>query len=385
MRLPFSGSRLSRVLVLTSVAACAGTANAQWSGALGSSWNHPTSASISRILVDRLNQRLLSRRLAPKSQQATASGAEAPAAATRDRTNTAVRFHPVAGVVAVPGIAGELGGTADEQRQTTAMLVGILDTWNRETAANGYPNDLALAFASFIAMSCAASRDRPLPPDDRVIELRDAIAEIALETGAFEKADNRQRQQMYEVLVIFGNLAYTGFNAARESGDTAAAEVYRQLADQNIRTVLGLDPNELTFDGEGLRLGRALPADEMATPPAVSARDGAVAAELPAGDLVRQFEDNEIRASQLYGGKRVRVVGLVNSIDAEPAGRASLTFRSSASSYGMLKCVFERPQVARLAQVGTSDQVAVEGTVRGLGGGWNETKAFVVLENCAVR
>lgn len=66
MRLPFSGWRLSRVLVLMSVTVSAGTANAQWSGALGSSWTNPTSASISRI-------RWRPRRL-PRPASAPASG-----------------------------------------------------------------------------------------------------------------------------------------------------------------------------------------------------------------------------------------------------------------------------------------------------------------------
>jgi hypothetical protein len=47
-----------------------------------------------------------------------------------------------------------------------------------------------------------------------------------------------------------------------------------------------------------------------------------------AGKLVIDFEGNEVRANQMYSGKRIRVNGTVNSIDILTDGRMTLTFHS---------------------------------------------------------
>jgi hypothetical protein len=103
-----------------------------------------------------------------------------------------------------------------------------------------------------------------------------------------------------------------------------------------------------------------------------------------AGDLVKAYEENEIRANQLFGGKRVRIVGSVNSVESLADGRAALIFRSTISTYGMAKCFFARTQRSGLASVRINDLLIVEGTVKEYGGGWDGAKAYVVLENCTI-
>src|SRR5438034_11468815 len=63
-----------------------------------------------------------------------------------------------------------------------------------------------------------------------------------------------------------------------------------------------------------------------------------------AGKLVLDFEGNEVRANQLYGGKRVRINGSVNSIDVQKDGRITLTFHSPAMGYAFTRCYFDKSQ-----------------------------------------
>src|SRR5580765_2058627 len=102
-----------------------------------------------------------------------------------------------------------------------------------------------------------------------------------------------------------------------------------------------------------------------------------------AGLLVMEFEGNEVRADQMYGGKRIRVNGTVNSIDVLQSGLVTLTFHSPAGGYAQTQCYFNKSQSSRLAEFSGGQQAVVEGTVKGIGGGMGG-KGFVVLESCTV-
>lgn len=103
-----------------------------------------------------------------------------------------------------------------------------------------------------------------------------------------------------------------------------------------------------------------------------------------AASLVKEFENNEIRANQTYTGKRVRITGTVNTIEINKAGQIVLTFKSSISTYGMARCYFPKSQSSRVGALNAHELATVEGTVKGLGDGFDNAKAYVVLENCIV-
>jgi hypothetical protein len=100
--------------------------------------------------------------------------------------------------------------------------------------------------------------------------------------------------------------------------------------------------------------------------------------------LVREFETNEVRANQVWIGRRVRIYGTVNTIEVDKDGQIVLTFKSSISTYRMAKCYFNKSQSSRIAALSAHTEATVEGTVRGLGGGFDNSKAFLVLESCTV-
>jgi hypothetical protein len=85
----------------------------------------------------------------------------------------------------------------------------------------------------------------------------------------------------------------------------------------------------------------------------------------------------------MYTGKRIRVNGSVNSIDILKDGRITLTFHSPAMGYAHTRCYFNKSQSSRLAEMTGGQEVIVEGTVRGFGGGLNG-KGYVEMENCIV-
>ena len=118
---------------------------------------------------------------------------------------------------------------------------------------------------------------------------------------------------------------------------------------------------------------------QLSSPPASPQNVAAI----NAGQLVMDFEGNEVRANQMYVGKRIRVNGTVNSIDVLKSGLVTLTFHSPAGGYAQTQCYFNKSQSSRLTNFKGGGPALVEGTVRGIGGGLGG-KGFVVLEDCTV-
>jgi len=127
-------------------------------------------------------------------------------------------------------------------------------------------------------------------------------------------------------------------------------------------------------------------ADNSATQsedPSPPSQDASVAS-MHEAPLVREFEGNEIRANQTYIGKRVRIYGTVNTIEINRAGQIVLDFKTSVSTYRMARCYFGKSQSSRVGALNAHEQATVEGTVKGLGDGFDNSKAFLVLEDCTV-
>jgi hypothetical protein len=142
---------------------------------------------------------------------------------------------------------------------------------------------------------------------------------------------------------------------------------------------------QLAAFGTGIDLGRAVaeasgPRRDETAPRAASSD----VTSMHAAELVGEFEANEVRANQLYIGKRVRIHGTVNTIEIGKDGRVVLTFKSSITTRNNARCFFNQSQNSGVATLSAHTVATVEGTVRGLGGGFDDAKAFVLLDNCIV-
>lgn len=98
-------------------------------------------------------------------------------------------------------------------------------------------------------------------------------------------------------------------------------------------------------------------------------------------ELVREFEGNEVRANQLYKGKRVRIHGNVNTVATAKNGGFVLTYKTSISTYVPAQCFFSEEFSNQLAQIQTNDEVEVEGTVLG----FYQSRFSVALEDCSIK
>jgi hypothetical protein len=137
--------------------------------------------------------------------------------------------------------------------------------------------------------------------------------------------------------------------------------------------ISGVELDKPAADNPALR-----PKDPAPTAPA------AKPTAMHAAALVKEFENNEVRANQVWVGKRVRIYGTVNNIEVGADGNIILTFKSSVTTYRQAQCFFNKSQSSRIAALSANQEATVEGTVRGLGGGLSNTKSFLLLESCTV-
>ncbi|HYJ92113.1 MAG TPA: DUF6683 family protein, partial [Pyrinomonadaceae bacterium] len=203
------------------------TSNAQYTDNMGGSWNNPTSASIGNIINDQIWNRMRAKARA-RTNSSTASSQTTQQPATSQKTQTqidaAVRFRSTGTQLKTQAIADELGagGTPEAKKQMYNTLSLLLTEYEKAARAKGKPNDMALALTAALVYNSSIYNGTADPEDSRIMEIRDALAELATEDGTFASMTDRQKQELYETAVISTMLAKAGYEAAKEAGDKNA-------------------------------------------------------------------------------------------------------------------------------------------------------------------
>jgi len=356
---------------------------------MGGNWNNPVSASIGNIINDRIWNRMRAKARA-RRKIGTAASADSGASSTDVQPSpkkssaeiaAATRFRSTGTQLTTRELANASGNTPEEKEQMFKLMSTALALYETEARRLGRPNDFALALAVALAVNSNVYNGRPEPEEARLLELGDAIGELMAEDNVFGGITDKQKQEMYESMVIFTMLVQAGSNEAKQKGDATEVATYRELAGKVLQNISGMSPEKIRLDPDATATAVANSAPLREVPVSTVAAN---AGQMHIATLVKEFENNEVRANQLYIGKRVRVFGTVNSIAIADDGRIRLTFKSSIGTYGNGRCYFNKSQSSRVAAINPNQEATVEGTVRGWEGGYDRAKVFVLLEDCIV-
>ena len=340
---------------------------AQYSDSLGGNWSNPASAMITNIIMDRYARRRLEQNLAAKRSGArpsspNSSDSVAPAAKFNDAslhfrsTGTQLKTREIANLIA-PG-----------NPQALTIMNTILSEYEKGARAAGEPDDLALALSFFFATNASVYHDGGIPADAAVMDLRHAIASSVVEGNALNGVSDRQKQEMYEALVLYTGFALAAYQEGKQTGNAETVKVSQQLAGQNLLAVTGLSPDKISFTNEGLSIDTGgMTADNSVTAPSErvnTAPQTNSASGIDYMELIRQYDSNQVAADANYKGKRVRVSGPLRNVVIEN-GRVLVWFMGTAYSLD-LGCYFENSQKASVAQLKDQQKFVVECTMLGV-------------------
>ena len=339
---------------------------AQYSDSLGGNWNNPASAMITNIIMDRYARRRLEQNLAAKRSGARptspkSSDSAAPIVKVNDAslhfrsTGTQLKTREIANLIG-PG-----------NPQVLTIMTAVLNEYEKGARAAGKPDDLALALSFFFSTNASVYHDGGVPADALVMDLRDSIASGVVEGNALNGVSDRQKQEMYEALVLYTGFALAAYQEGKQTGNAESVRISQQLAGQNLLAVTGLSPDKISFTNQGLSIdtGAATADNSVALP----AERGNAAPEssntaITYMELIREYDSNEVAADANYKGKRVRVSGPLRKVTIED-GKVLVWFMQTAYSLD-LGCYFENSQKASVAQLTDQQTFVVECTMLGV-------------------
>src|SRR5436190_16145311 len=226
----------SGCLILLVIAACT-PARAQHAKGLGGSFNDPAGGMITRTIMDRVARRRREKKPGVKS-----------AAKINDAS---MRFRPSGTQLKTREVANLIDAG---NPQVVTILTTILTEFDKAASATGHPYDLALALSFFFATNASIFHDAGQPTDSQMIELRDAIAEALVEDNALNGVTDRQKQEMYETLVLFTGFTLAVYEEGKQGNNAETIKTSQQLAGQNLLALTGISPDKIAFTDQGLSI-----------------------------------------------------------------------------------------------------------------------------------
>lgn len=128
--------------------------------------------------------------------------------------------------------------SAKEKDELKKVILKMFGQYEAAAKAKGYPNDWALAYVSCVGLNSHiyhGQTEKPLLPFEQNVGLRDVVAEYATDNGIFNNVTDRQKQELYELLLLLGGLTYHYYEKAIKENNVEEINSCRLVAEQNLR------------------------------------------------------------------------------------------------------------------------------------------------------
>jgi hypothetical protein len=150
-------------------------------------------------------------------------------------------------------LAARLGKTAPERQYIEGVLTKCLNFYLETARQKNVPlNDVALALNYYISTNYFVYTRGSGPSAPQQSATRDIIRANMLQDETFRNMSARQKQEAYETLIVLAGFVDLGYGTSTRSGDTKAAEQFRDMAKHNLETLLGQPIANIRFTDDGL-------------------------------------------------------------------------------------------------------------------------------------
>lgn len=162
-------------------------------------------------------------------------------------------FRPVAGSIMPQVMASEVARTPDERPKLEKLFGDLLESYrNRLRDSGGPQTDVSRAASYLISASHDAYFDSEPLSQEEFDALREHMREVYATDAKFQRASDRERQEMFETFGIVGTWIDAGFQTAKRAGDREGMRHWRGMARANLENMLGAPPENVAFTRNGI-------------------------------------------------------------------------------------------------------------------------------------
>jgi hypothetical protein len=195
-----------------------------------------------KAAVEKAEREAASGRAAPESPEA------GPQVAPPRVVKNLGAFKPDKKVSSTRRIAEALAETPEERQAVVALVVATREAFESQPETKAWRNNVAGALTFFLLGNATVANGGPEPSDEVTQALFAAMNQTLDESPDFVKATNKEKQELYEMLLAFTGLSLGLASHAEESKDAAMAAQARELATQLLKLVLKVDASQVHFD-----------------------------------------------------------------------------------------------------------------------------------------
>lgn len=241
---PVAAAALLLLLGLQTFAQIHGVGGGKIQEGLGRTWKGPSASVFSGIL----KRRSAAPQPTPRASAGRRTRKSAPPVPGTPVPSEAITFRPGADTGIGEMLASAFSSNPGERAALAELFRQLKQSYENEVAKEGKSNDLAAAMTFFIASNVVAYHNSDLPSDTETDEFYNSIRGVMIATPAITRLSNLEKQQVHDWLVYMGGFVLAGHANAKNTNDASSLADYRSIADQSMRLILGVGPDEFTPD-----------------------------------------------------------------------------------------------------------------------------------------
>jgi hypothetical protein len=156
------------------------------------------------------------------------------------------RFKPDPSVNVPKLMADELGKTPEEKKLIAAVAQATKQAFESQPETKEWRNNVAGALAFFMLSNVSIYRNDADPSDEAAELLFQAVSLAVDSSPEIAKASNKEKQQLYDMLLGLTGIPLAVATDAKERKDAEQEALARELAGKLLELVLKIDPAKAT-------------------------------------------------------------------------------------------------------------------------------------------
>jgi hypothetical protein len=250
------GLMMVRIAVVSSLIVIAAPgAMAQWNNPYwGTTWKNPTSSLLQTMAMNKVFSENMRRSIEQKNKPLN-QGTRPQQQKLTPYQQKSITFSPVADMIMPYQLAEKIGDTPENRKELQKAFVYFLEFFEQQAISDQEQYNVARAILFFIVYNYAIATGSVIGEGEGKI-LESDIKSYLGGNQHFCAYNDRQKQELYETLVILGTITAVGYDDGEKNGREEQMETFRLMARQNMQTLLGVPVEKVKFTKAGLVINK---------------------------------------------------------------------------------------------------------------------------------